>query len=259
MKLGFLGFGSMAQAMAQGLILSQALPPEEIGANALHLDKLEANCRRFGIRAFSSAEALVSSCDYIVAAVKPYQLDELLPPLLPLLRDKALISVAAGKGCADIESLLPGTRHLSTVPNLAVAAAKGIIVCEDLHSLAPEDLKFLNETFGRMALLEFVPSLCLNIAGTLAGCGPAYAAMFAEALADAGVKHGLSRASAKRLAAGMLAGTGELLQGTYEPAELKDGVCSPGGTTIAGVAALEKAGFRGAVIAAIDAVEAKSH
>ena len=90
----------------------------------------------------------------------------------------------------------------------------------------------------------------------MAGCAPAYAAMFMEALADAGVKYGLTRATAYRLAAAMTAGTGALQLATgLAPAQMKDAVCSPGGTTIQGVAALEQTGFRGSIISAIDAVE----
>lgn len=254
MQLGFFGFGNMAQAMLQGLLLTKALPAAAIGATALHQDKLKRNCEHFGIKAFSSAEELIKACDYIVLAVKPYQLAELLPPLLPLLKDKGIISVAAGQDFAALEALIPGTRHISTGPNLAMAVGAGVMACENKHSLNERDLAFLQETFGPTALVEFVDTAQLGITGSLTGCGPAYAAMFAEALADAGVKHGLKREAAKRLSAQMLLGAAKLLQGTYEPAELKDKVCSPGGTTIKGVAALEKAAFRGAVITALDEV-----
>lgn len=254
MKLGFLGLGNMALAMVQGLLRTKAVPPEEIGATALHKDKLKAKCDTLGIKAFGSAAELAAACDYFIVAVKPYQLAELLPPLLPQLQDKAVISVAAGMYFDEIEALLPGTRHLSTGPNLAMAVGAGIMACENKHSLNEEDLQFIHDTFGQTALIEFVDTNQLGITGSLSGCSPAYAAMFAEALADAGVKHGLKRDAAKRLSAQMLLGTAKLLQGTYEPAELKDAVCSPGGTTIKGVAALEKAGFRGAVIGALDAV-----
>ena len=97
-----------------------------------------------------------------------------------------------------------------------------------------------------------------GIGGTVSGCGPAFASMFLEALGDAGVKHGLPRAAAYRLAAQMLAGTGRLQLETGEhPGAMKDAVCSPGGTTIVGVAALERGGMRAAVIDAVDAIQNK--
>ena len=98
----------------------------------------------------------------------------------------------------------------------------------------------------------------LSAAGTLGGCTPAFTAMYLEALSDAGVKYGLTRAASYRIAAKMLCGTGKLyLESGTHPGAMKDAVCSPGGTTIRGVSALEKAGFRGAVIGAIDAIEGK--
>ena len=106
--------------------------------------------------------------------------------------------------------------------------------------------------------MQPVETHLLSAAGTLAGCGPAFAAMFLEALGDAGVKHGLPRALAYRLASQMLAGTGKLQLATgSHPGQMKDAVCSPGGTTIVGVAALEEHGLRAAVIDAIDAIEQK--
>ena len=107
-----------------------------------------------------------------------------------------------------------------------------------------------------MGTVETVPSSQMGIAGTLSGCGPAYAAMFLEALGDAGVFHGLPRELAYRLAAQMLAGAGKLQLETGEhPGAMKDAVCSPGGTTILGVAELERRGFRGTVIEAVHAVQ----
>ena len=106
--------------------------------------------------------------------------------------------------------------------------------------------------------MQPVETHLLSVAGTVAGCGPAFAAMFIEALSDAGVKHGLPRALSYRLASQMLAGTAKLQLATNaHPGQMKDAVCSPGGTTIVGVAALEKNGFRHAVIDAIDAIETK--
>lgn len=110
--------------------------------------------------------------------------------------------------------------------------------------------------FGKAALIVPVDTAQLSIAGTLAGCGPAFAAMFIEALADGAVKQGLPRALAYQLASQMVVGTGKLQLATgAHPGAMKDAVCSPGGTTIVGVAALERRGFRGAVIDAIDEIE----
>ena len=145
---------------------------------------------------------------------------------------------------------------LSTIPNTPIAVGAGVIACEQRHSLTDEQLQTFENLFGRIALIEWVDGKLLSTASSIAGCGPAFAAMFLESLGDAGVKHGLPRATAYRLAAQMMMGTAKLhLETGTHPGAMKDAVCSPGGTTIKGVAALEKDGFRGCVIDAIDAIE----
>ena len=140
--------------------------------------------------------------------------------------------------------------------NTPIAVGAGVIACEQRHSLADEELEAFENLFGRIALIEWVDGKLLSTASSIAGCGPAFAAMFLESLGDAGVKHGLPRATAYRLAAQMMMGTAKLhLETGTHPGAMKDAVCSPGGTTIKGVAALEKDGFRGCVIDAIDAIE----
>ena len=139
-----------------------------------------------------------------------------------------------------------------------IAVGAGVIACEQRHSLADEELEAFENLFGQIALIEWVDGKLLSTASSIAGCGPAFAAMFLESLGDAGVKHGLPRATAYRLAAQMMMGTAKLhLETGTHPGAMKDAVCSPGGTTIKGVAALEKDGFRGCVIDAIDAIEGK--
>ena len=116
----------------------------------------------------------------------------------------------------------------------------------------------VQELFGHLGLVQPVESRLLGIAGTLSGCGPAFVSMFIEALGDAGVKHGLPRAMAYRLAGQMVAGTGRMQVETgAHPGAMKDAVCSPGGTTIVGVAELERGGMRAAVINAVDAIQNK--
>ena len=234
-ELGFIGFGNMAQAMAQGLVNSGALSGEHIHACAGHFDKLQAT------------------------AVKPYLIEQVVEPVRELLADKAVISVAAGRDFAFYEgALAPNSRHLSTIPNTPIAVGAGVIACEQRHSLADEELEAFENLFGQIALIEWVDGKLLSTASSIAGCGPAFAAMFLESLGDAGVKHGLPRATAYRLAAQMMMGTAKLhLETGTHPGAMKDAVCSPGGTTIKGVAALEKDGFRGCVIDAIDAIEGK--
>ncbi len=257
MKIGFLGFGNMAQALAKGLLLKDVIQPEDLGATAVNIPKLEANTEALGIKAFPKTADLIDWADWVVLAVKPHQLANILPQFADALREKAVLNVAGGKTWDDIEALIPGVRHISSAPNLPLAVGEGIMILEYKHSLNDEDAAFLEETFGRIGLVEYLPTEQMKLTGTIGGCTPAYTAMFAESLIDAGVKHGLSRALAGRLVSQVLAGTAALLKDGMHPAVLKEGVCSPGGSTIKGVASLENAGFRGAVISAIDAAEGK--
>ena len=254
-RIGFIGFGNMASAMAKGLIECAGIEGSHICACAAHFDSLEKRCEPLGVRAFKSPAEVVENCDLVVISVKPYLVGEVLSPVREALREKAVISVAAGLLFDFYEDLLgEGSRHLSTIHNTPIAIGKGVISCEELHTLDVDEWGTFVGLFSPIALIEVLPGHLLSVASALAGCGPAFAAMFLEALADGGVKNGLPRQTAYRLAAQMMAGTAELhlATGTH-PGAMKDAVCSPGGTTIKGVAALENAGMRGAVMRAVDA------
>ena len=259
MQIGFIGFGNMAQALARGLAGTQAVRPEQIGACARDYDKLRRNTEPDGFRAFRDAAETVRFADVVIVAVKPGQVGPVVGPLREALRHKIVVSVAAGVTFEDYERMLaPGTQHLSTVPNTPVAVGEGIVVCERRHSLSEEAWRSVERLLSHVGLVLQVDTPLLGVAGTVCGCGPAFAAMFVEALADAAVMHGIPRADAYRMASQMIVGTGklQLASGTH-PGAMKDAVCTPGGTTIRGVAELERRGFRGAVIDAVDAIEGK--
>ena len=145
---------------------------------------------------------------------------------------------------------------MSVVPNLPIGVGKGVLVVEDTHTLEYEQMALIRSLFEPIALLETVDTAHMSAAGIVSSCAPAFTAVYIEALADAGVKYGLRRDTAYRLAAKMVEGTGaQIIEQGMTPAALKDGVCSPGGATIKGVVALEHEGFRGAAISAIEAVQ----
>ena len=246
MKVGFIGFGNMAQALAAGLAASGALQPGQIGACARDRAKLHRNTEPHGFLAFDDAAGVAGFADVVVVAVKPYQVEAVPAPVKGMLAGKVVVSVAAG------------THHLSTIPNTPVAVCEGIVVCERRHSLSEAEWQSVQALLSHVGLVVTVDTAQLGIAGTVCGCGPAFVAMFIEALADAAVKHGIVRADAYRMASQMVVGTGKLQLATGQhPAVMKDAVCSPGGTTIVGVGELERKRFRGAVIDAIDAIQDK--
>lgn len=260
LKVGFIGFGNMAQAMAEGMIQGGALTPSQIYACAGNWEKLCENAKRFGVHGCKTAAEVAEKSDIVIAAVKPYLVETVLTPVLEILQRKVLVSVAVNFPFEKYEEfLLPGTHHLSTLPNTPVAVGEGIILCEEKHSLTEDEWKTVKELFSSMGMVETVDAGHLGIAGTISGCGPAFAAMFIEALSDGAVLHGLPRELSYRLASQMVVGTGKLQLVTgRHPGVMKDGVCSPGGTTIAGVTAMERKGFRSAVIDGVDAVQKRS-
>ena len=136
-----------------------------------------------------------------------------------------------------------------------MAVGKGVLVTETDNTLTDMQTEVFESLFGPISLIERVDAAHMTIAMVVAGCAPAFTDMYIEALGDAGVQYGLQRATAYRLAAKMVEGVGALYMATgTHPGAMKDAVCSPGGTTIRGVAKLEKDGFRGAVIDAVDAI-----
>ena len=255
-RIGFIGFGNMASAMADGWLATGTVAPDQLYACA---HRFEALCERTaarGMHACKDAAELVDAVDLVVVAIKPHLIREVL--LSVVLGTKPIISVAAGWTSADYEALLSGfgTHHISTVPNTPVAIGEGVIACERTHTLAPEEYALVQELLGALGTVVEVESRLLSVAGTVGGCGPAFIAMVIEALGDAAVKHGIPRADAYRMVSQMVAGTAKLQLATGQhPGAMKDAVCSPGGTTIKGVAALERAGLRSAFIQAIDAIE----
>lgn len=256
-NVGFIGYGNMAQAIAEGLIMSGKVSGGQIYVCAGNYDKLCVNAAKTGAHPMKSAAEVIEQSDFVVLAVKPGMIKKVVAPIKEQLKDKVVVSVAAGCLFEFYEEILEaGTHHISTIPNTPVAVAEGIWVCENKNSLSEEELTVFKDIFGATGLIEMVDTTQLSIAGTISGCTPAFTAMYIEALADAGVKYGLTRPAAYRMAAKMLAGTGKLyLHNSEHPGMMKDAVCSPGGTTIRGVITLEKHGFRGSVMEAVDEIE----
>lgn len=254
--IGFIGFGNMAGAIAEGLLKTDRITASQIFACAKDFHKLTVKAEVMGITACKDAALVTESSDIIFVCVKPYLVKEVMEPLKDALSDKIVVSVAVGISCNDYEEIIPGSAHLSTLPNTPVAVRKGIFICENTHTLNDDQKKLIEELLSLVGMVKWVSPAHLGIAGTISGCGPALTSMYIEALADAAVKHGLPRQLSYELAGQMVAGTGSLLvESGKHPAVMKDEVCSPGGTTIRGVVSLETSGFRGAVIKAIDKIE----
>ena len=257
-RLGFLGFGAMGSALAEGLArFCPAVKKGELllSAYAPHADKLKKRAEPLGVEVRASAEELAQSTDMLLLAVKPDQTESALKGISASLDGKAVISVVNAWDLSMLRELLgDGVRVQCAMPNTPVAVGSGTVILADEHSLRADEREEIEEWFSCLGAVVSLPGAKMRAASAISGCGPAFLYMVIEALGDAGVKNGLKRQDAYRLAAATLVGAGRMvLEGRGHPGELKDAVCSPGGTTIRGVAALEEAGMRAAFIRAVDA------
>lgn len=260
-KIGFIGFGSMADAICEGLLIKEVADPSNIYACARDMDKLRARCEARGINACACAEDVAVASDIIVIGVLPQQVEGVVRSSADALKGKPLFSIAAGIDYDRYVSYLgEGFNHISTIPNTPIAVGEGIIVAEARHSLTPDQLELFEGVFGQIAKIEYFSSELLSLGGTGAGCAPAFVDVFIEAMADGLVKNGMTRAQAYKIVPQMISGTAKyMMESGKHPGELKDAICTPGGTTIVGISALEEAGFRYSLIHAIDKIMEKKH
>lgn len=253
LKIGFIGAGSMAQGMIDGWIRANVVKPGQMMASA-PTDRNLSKLRAKGLSTTHDNAEVVRSCSVVVIACKPYQCKDVLPAL-PFGPHHLVLSVVAGLRCPMHESLMtPGTRFVRTMPNVAIAVCEGNISGVRGAHATDEDMVVVGKLMDPISNYEVMSDPQLDIVSSTAGTGVAWAAMIMEALADGAVNMGLPRSMAMKAAAITLVGTGKLyLETGKHPGEIKDSVCSPGGSTIRGVHALEKSGVRAAMMNAVEA------
>ena len=259
--IGFFGCGRMATALAGGLVSKGFAPPDRILGAARTDETRRAFRDATGATTSDAADpdAFAARCDVLVLAVKPHQVEGVLGKMKPSA-DRLLVSVAAGVPLEKLQRWSGGgarvVRAMPNTPSLVGAGAAGF--SRGRHA-TDEDAAFVRSLLECVGVAVEVDEPLLDAVTGVSGSGPAYAFLFLEALADGGVRAGLPRDQANRLAAATLRGAATLVEETGEhPAALKDKVCSPGGTTIEAVAALEAHGFRAAVQAAVAAAADRS-
>ena len=252
-KIGFIGMGNMASAIAGGIIKSGFIDGKNVYAFDIDSDKLAKMNLEFGIIGCKSEVDLVETVDMIIMAVKPNIVEDVILKVKAKLENKAVISIVAGYDFTSYNQLLlPTTRHLTIMPNTPALVLNGMTLFEKENSLNDDELEFATKMFSSIGEVVVLPSYQMKAGGSISGCGPAFVYMFIEAMADGGVSLGLSRDVAYKLASQTLIGSGMMQKTTkLHPGVLKDQVCSPGGITIKGVEALEENGFRNAIIKAI--------
>ena len=260
-RIGFVGAGNMAGTIARGLIESGTCAPSSIRMADPRAPRRAELAESLGVQVEAENAAVVRWADVLVLATKPQVFDRLLPNIAGELPPDALVvSIAAGVHLSTIEGYLPaGTRVVRTMPNTpALVGAGATGVAAGTHASA-QDLALVEELFASVGITEVLDESLMDAVTGLSGSGPAFIFVIIEALSDAGVKVGLHRATAQRLAAQTVAGAAKLLQESGQhPGALKDMVASPGGTTISGLHTLEAGGLRRTLIDAVEAATERS-
>ena len=260
-KIGFLGAGNMAEALIRGLLKTGLVPPEAIFASDVRLDRLEELGKLYGIHTLSDNALLVKRTDVVILAVKPQVIRAVAEEVRSAIRrDTLVISIAAGVSGDTLRRHLPEwVRLIRTMPNTPALVLEGATAIARAAGLESGDLDLAQEIFSAVGKVVVLDEALLDAVTGLSASGPAYVALVVEALADGGVKAGLDRQTAMTLATQTVLGAARLLLETGKhPAELKDMVSSPGGTTIAGIQALEDGGLRSALINAVERATLRS-
>ena len=254
-KTGFIGTGNMGYAILKGLL--KIYSQDELMITDANKDKRKQVSQETGVAAAEDNETLAKSVKYIVLAVKPQYYGAVLKDIAPVVtKEQVIISIAPGITIDDLKKELGDDKRIvRAMPNTPALIGEGMTGdCYDQQLFTEEEEKEIHTFFSSFGKMRIVEERLINAVVCVSGSSPAYVYMFIEALADSAVKYGLPRDTAYEMAAQAVAGSAKMVLETGKhPGELKDAVCSPGGTTIAAVSALEEAGFRSAVIKAADA------
>ena len=251
---GFIGCGNMGGALIEAV--SKVIPSEYILVSDQNREKANALACRLGVKV-TATEELVASADYIFLGVKPQVFGALFESIAPMLAKRenmpVLVSMAAGISIAAVEKLAGVPCGIIRImPNTPASVGEGMILYTSNALVSKLQIENFCNAMQEAGTLDWIEEEKIDAASALSGCGPAFVYLFAEALADGAVACGLTREKANLYAAQTIKGAAELLLTSGKhPGELKDAVCSPGGTTIAGVKALENGAFRATAIDAV--------
>ena len=252
---GFIGTGNMGGALARAAARSVA--KENIYLGDVCKEKAAALAGEIGCNTATVAE-IAGNCHFIFLGVKPQVMAAMLSDIAPILKNReqnfVLVSMAAGVCIADLLKMV-GSNYpvIRIMPNIPVSVGGGVILYDATETVAQSDISAFCSAMRAAGLVDRLPEKLIDAGSALSGCGPAFVSLFIDALTDGAVACGLTRQQAIAYACQTLIGTAQIIQTGMHPGALKDAVCSPGGSTIAGVAALEQGGLRPAVIEAVTA------
>ena len=257
MKLGFIGTGNMASAIMGGIIKNNVIPAEEIIGADLFAPGRERVQKEYGINVTADNKEVAQKAETIILSVKPQFYESVIADIKDVVTDKQIIiTIAPGKTLAWLaEQFGKDVKIVRTMPNTPAMVGEGMTaVCPNEH-LTEDEIAYVKSLLESFSRAEIVPERLMDVVTAVSGSSPAYVFMLIEAMADAAVSGGMPRPQAYKFAAQAVLGSAKMVLDTGKhPGELKDMVCSPAGTTICGVDALEHAGIRAGFIDAIDAI-----
>jgi pyrroline-5-carboxylate reductase len=260
MKLGFIGCGNMATAILGGILKKGLLQPDEIIASALHQATLDKVSQTYGIHT-TRDNRTAAAADIVVLAIKPQFYQQVIEEIRDTVSDTQLIvSIAPGKSIDTITGWFQKKiKLIRTMPNTPAMVGEGVTAVCAADTVTEDELQAVLQLLQACGITEVMPERLVDAVVAVSGSSPAYVFMLIEAMADGAVRDGIPRAQAYRLAAQSVLGSAKMVLETgRHPGELKDMVCSPAGTTIEAVAALEKSGFRSAILEGMKACTDKT-
>ena len=261
MRLGFIGCGNMAKAIIQGILAKGLVAPEDILASNTTQAHVDATAAALGIQATTDNTRVAGESDIVFLSVKPQQYESVIDQVKDNLHERQIVvSIAPGKTLAWLsDKIARPVKLVRAMPNTPAVVGEGITTFCVGDLTTPEDTKIVKELLESFGLAIELKESLMDAASAVGGSTPAFAYMFIEALADGGVAEGLPREQARMIAAQAVLGSAKMvLESGKHPAQLKDEVCSPGGSTIAGVQELERGAFDGTTMSAVQATVAKA-
>ena len=261
MKTGFIGCGNMATAMVRGILKGDKALPEEILVSRRHPEPLQQLQQELGIGITTDNKEVAAFADVLFLAVKPQFYAETIREIRDAVKENTIVvSIAPGKTLDWLtQQFGRSVKLVRTMPNTPAMVGEGMMGICPAATVTEEELQAVCELCSGFSRTEIVTENLMDVVVSISGSAPAYVFMFIEAMADAAVADGMPRKSAYKFAAQAVLGSAKMVLETgMHPGELKDMVCSPGGTTIEAVRVLEEKGMRSAVIEAMKACTKKS-
>jgi pyrroline-5-carboxylate reductase len=259
MKLAFLGAGKMATAIAKGLLEKNVWPAEQMQAADISAAALAAFGAATGVRGMPPSATFAEAADVLLLAVKPQSAREAVTSVLPGCRNKLIISIAAGLPLQSLCHWFEHDRVVRVMPNTPAMVGCGAAVYCCAAGVTPQDRATVQRIFGAVGLVSELPEDQMDAVTALSGSGPAYIFEMIQALVDAAAAVGLPRETALQLTTQTVKGAAVMVEaGLGTPDELRDAVTSPGGTTAAGLAVMNKAGFRQIMANTVQAAKDRS-